>query len=132
MALLVFVSGMLYWAMVSHHQPTGTESDMFFDHAARMLLWAGLVWLIYVALEPSLRRIWPESLISWNRFVRGGLHDPRVGRDLLIGGTAAVISLALQFMTHVLPGWMDLPLKRPSLSVLTAMVSYGGWTPATS
>ena len=116
-ALLVFVGGMLYWAMVSHHQPTGAESDMFFDHVAVMLLWAGFVWLIYVALEPFLRRIWPEALISWNRFIRGGLHDPRVGRDLLIGGTAAVIVIVLEFTAHVLPGSMDLPLKRPSVSV---------------
>jgi hypothetical protein len=37
------------------------------------------------ALEPYLRRRWPERIISWNRLLAGEFRDPLVGRDILIG-----------------------------------------------
>ena len=46
------------------------------------------MWLIYIALEPFLRRRWPHRIISWNRLLRGNLRDPLVGRDILIGALA--------------------------------------------
>jgi hypothetical protein len=55
---------------------------------------AGLLWVFYVALEPFVRRYWPEILISWTRLLGGQTRDPRVGRDLLVG-TAVGVALAL-------------------------------------
>ncbi|MEO6326956.1 MAG: serine/threonine-protein kinase [Thermoanaerobaculia bacterium] len=54
----------------------------------RALLQAAVVWVLYIALEPVVRRRWPELLISWTRLLRGRLDDPIVGRDVLIGVTA--------------------------------------------
>jgi hypothetical protein len=38
--------------------------------------WAGfeaaILWLVYIALEPYVRRNWPDSLISWTRCKRAG------------------------------------------------------------
>ncbi len=42
--------------------------------------------MIYIALEPSVRRYWPRLLISWSRLMAGDFRDPMVGRDLLVGG----------------------------------------------
>ncbi len=43
------------------------------------------LWVLYVALEPYVRRRWPQSLISWNRLLAGGVTDPLVGGHLLAG-----------------------------------------------
>jgi hypothetical protein len=41
--------------------------------------------LLSVAVEPLVRRWWPELLISWNRLIAGEFRDPIIGRDILIG-----------------------------------------------
>jgi serine/threonine protein kinase len=43
------------------------------------------IWLLYLALEPYVRRNWPQTIISWTRFISGRFRDPLVGRDLLFG-----------------------------------------------
>ena len=42
-----------------------------------------LVWALYLALEPWVRRRWPQTMISWSRYTVKGWRDPLVGRDLL-------------------------------------------------
>ena len=49
-----------------------------------------LAWLLYVALEPQLRRVWPETMIGWSRLLAGSVRDPLVGRDVLIGVLIAI------------------------------------------
>ena len=46
---------------------------------------AAVVWCSYVAIEPYVRRFWPDALISWNRFQSGRLRDPLVASHLLAG-----------------------------------------------
>ena len=46
---------------------------------------AGGMWLLYIALEPYVRRNWPQTIISWTRVTAGRLRDPLVGRDLVTG-----------------------------------------------
>lgn len=49
-------------------------------------LFAGIwAWAAYMAIEPYVRRRWPQSLISWTRFVNHGPKDPLVGGHILIG-----------------------------------------------
>ena len=45
--------------------------------------------LAYLAIEPYIRRLWPSVLVSWARLVAGRLRDPIIGRDILIGASAA-------------------------------------------
>ena len=35
-------------------------------------------WLYYLALEPYVRRLWPQALISWSRVLAGRVRDPLV------------------------------------------------------
>jgi hypothetical protein len=44
-----------------------------------------LLLTIYLALEPFVRRHWPQVLVSWTNLLNGRVIDPVVGRDLLIG-----------------------------------------------
>jgi hypothetical protein len=59
------------------------------------LLFGGALWLLYVALEPHVRKRWPAVLVSWNRVLAGRWNDPLVGRDVLVGMAASAVSLAL-------------------------------------
>lgn len=44
-----------------------------------------LLWTVYLALEPFVRRHWPRVLVSWTSVLTGRASDPVVGRDALIG-----------------------------------------------
>src|SRR5712664_74360 len=46
---------------------------------------SAFIWMLYIALEPYVRRNWPQTIISWSRFLSGRFRDPLVGRDLLFG-----------------------------------------------
>jgi serine/threonine-protein kinase len=58
------------------------------------------VFVIYLALEPWVRRSWPQTLIPWSRFTTKGIRDPLVGRDLVcgaaFGAVFTVLNLAAQ------------------------------------
>jgi hypothetical protein len=43
------------------------------------------VLVAYLAVEPYVRRRWPQLLIAWARLVGGRPRDPLVGRHVLIG-----------------------------------------------
>jgi serine/threonine-protein kinase len=65
------------------------------------------MWVWYMALEPYVRKIWPQILISSSRLLEGRLTDPRVGRDLLVGSLFGVLivlvsQLAVELLSHVL------------------------------
>jgi hypothetical protein len=65
------------------------------------------VWLLYIALEPHLRRVWPETMIGWSRLLAGSVRDPLVGRDVLVGVLVAIgagLSLALHARLRSLSG----------------------------
>jgi serine/threonine-protein kinase len=55
-----------------------------------------LLWTVYLALEPFVRRHWPRVLVSWTNVLTGRASDAVVGRDTLIG-VALGIWFALLF-----------------------------------
>lgn len=55
---------------------------------------AAMLWLAYIAIEPYLRRHWPDALISWNRLQAGRFRDPLVASHV-------PISLALRPLTNL-------------------------------
>ncbi|MEN8006277.1 MAG: protein kinase [Candidatus Krumholzibacteriota bacterium] len=72
------------------------EQLVFGRLLAHGLTHGALIGLMYIALEPYVRRLWPETLVSWNRIMIGRVRDPLVGRDLLVGMGAVglVVSMA--------------------------------------
>jgi serine/threonine-protein kinase len=67
-----------------------------------------LMWLFYIALEPFVRRLWPETLVSWNRLLAGRWRDPLVGRDLLVGAVFGVSTKLLWQIGVLVSTWCDL------------------------
>ena len=82
LAVFVFASAMSVWAFVTSHVASDAELALLLLGASLALFLAGVCWLLYVALEPLIRRRWPDSLIAWTRLLSGRLSDPLVGRSL--------------------------------------------------
>ena len=65
------------------------------------LINATLIWLLYMAFEPYVRRFWPTLLIGWTRLLSGQVRDPLVGRDILVGAAAGTIAAPADRVTRV-------------------------------
>ena len=81
----VFALHMLSWALAANHVPDAGEFAQFWSGAGAACIAAAVLWLFYMALEPYVRRRWPQALIGWSRLLAGRFRDPVVGRDVLIG-----------------------------------------------
>jgi serine/threonine-protein kinase len=88
----LFALGMISWALATHHMPSAAEVVIFLMGLSTHFLAALLIWVLYVALEPYVRRRWPQTIISWTRVLSGRLRDPVVGGHLLIGIAFGVFS----------------------------------------
>ena len=93
LVLFIFATRFLYWIVTAHHVFTTDEVFLFVEALASALYWSALLGLMYLALEPFVRRRWPEGLISWSRLLAGDVRDPLVGRDILIGGAAGMAAI---------------------------------------
>jgi serine/threonine-protein kinase len=85
LAVFVFALTMALWLCRAHFVPPIATLGLFFLAVAGALFNAALIWLLYVAAEPYVRRYWPQTIISWTRLLSGRVRDPLVGRDALIG-----------------------------------------------
>jgi serine/threonine-protein kinase len=90
-ALAMFLVFALRWLFGTHHVADSGEMVLFFRGLGAACLMAAWMWLLYVGLEPFVRRRWPHTLIGWNRLLMGRVADPLVGRDLLTGLTAGLL-----------------------------------------
>jgi serine/threonine-protein kinase len=85
LAIFFFVVRMLYWAFDSHHNGLADiEFRLITFHLAFSVFLAGFLWLLYVALEPFVRKKWPAWIISWSRLLGGDFRDTLVGSYVLI------------------------------------------------
>jgi hypothetical protein len=91
LAGFVFATAMLQWGVEANHVAGAAEMALLLGALRQAAFWAGLIWLFYVAIEPYVRRNWPESLISWTRFHRGQFRDPLVASHILVGVTAGLV-----------------------------------------
>jgi serine/threonine protein kinase len=112
LAVLVFL---LMWGtgvLTAHHIPTLAEFNILFCATGWGLIFGATSWLLYVALEPYVRRRWPSSLISTSRLLAGQTRDSVVGRDLVLGILGGVFWLVAARMKTLIPGWMGkMPLE---------------------
>jgi predicted Ser/Thr protein kinase len=98
--LAVFVCGLILvgWAIEASHVPTLWEAALFVLGLSYALFAAVTVWLLYVALEPFIRRLWPHTIISWSRMLGGQFRDPLVGRDILVGSLCGALFGLIRWM----------------------------------
>lgn len=84
------------WLVDIHHVTSlADEFGIFIQNVQYALFGAVFVWLLYMALEPFVRRYWPGRIISWSRVFVGDWRDPLVGRDVLIGALAGSVAIRI-------------------------------------
>jgi serine/threonine-protein kinase len=91
LAAIIFVLDMLLWLCRTHLMPSLDTLGSLLIAIAGSLFVSAVTWILYLALEPWVRRRWPQTIISWSRLVSGQLRDPLVGRDILFGVMLGVV-----------------------------------------
>ena len=106
----------------AHHLASAGEVDTFWRVVMNYGAEDGfLVWVLYLALEPWVRRRWPQTMISWSRYTVKGWRDPLVGRDLLYSvGIGALLGL-LNLLQATLRNPSSPPLF-PDLTTLAGVI----------
>src|SRR5262245_22177269 len=112
-ALCVLTCDYLAWVIKAHHVPELSELLRALIQFSLPLLSGCLVWIFYMALEPYVRRLWPEVIVSWVRLLDGRFRDPLVGRDLSLGVLTGVGFSLLDQFYRIVPGYLGLPAPRP-------------------
>ena len=124
LAAFVFVLEMIAWLTAAHHVPeVAGEFALFIECLAYTLLISCMLWLVYIAVEPSVRRRWPGIIISWNRLLAGDYCDPLVGRDLLLGALFGFSSVLLAYLQVLVPQGFGMPATTPAAP---ALIAFGG------
>ncbi|MBL8205774.1 MAG: serine/threonine protein kinase [Blastocatellia bacterium] len=98
LAMFVFVISLISLFLITPGLTSLLNINPVFIRAAVALFSGVINGVVYLGLEPFVRRKWPQIVISWNRLLYGGWCDALVGRDLLLGllfGLLVVLCYAL-------------------------------------
>jgi hypothetical protein len=95
LAAFIFTCTFVRSLALQHHVPTMAEAGMLFFAARDGLTVAAIIWALYMAFEPYVRKRSPRTLISWARLLNGRLRDPLVGADLLAGCVLGTVALCI-------------------------------------
>jgi len=108
-----FGIGIVTYAIDPSHIASLAEVDRMFATFGELLFWSGVLFVVYLALEPYVRRTWPDVLITWSRLTTGRVRDPLVGRDLVVGTLCGLALALIQVMFVLLPPALGYPSPAP-------------------
>jgi hypothetical protein len=91
LAIAVFGSEILLALFHAHLTPSSYMIYVLVLTISTGLFVTGVFWTTYLALEPYVRRHWPQTIITWSRLIDGRWRDPLVGRDVLFGVMLGVL-----------------------------------------
>jgi len=120
------------WMLTENHVTTFWELYLGVTFLSSAILQAGLIWVLYIALEPFVRRRWPHMLVSWTRVLSGEWHDPLVGRDVLVGCAAGVTMGCLYCLAVLAPSWFGYPEAIPLQQPIGGIETLAGFGSALS
>ncbi len=101
LAVVMFVLDFLLVLCRSHFAADLEMFGVLVLTIASGLFVGGAVWTTYLAVEPWIRRRWPQAIISWSRLLSGQLRDPMVGRDILFGVTLGVVWILIFEVSYI-------------------------------
>jgi len=90
LASIMTIVMLALWACTTHLVADVLVVAMFLVAVATSIFYGVLIWTMYLALEPLVRRHWPQVLVSWTNALTGRVADPVVARDVLIGTALGV------------------------------------------
>ena len=112
LGFVYFTVRLLFWLFETHHSGSVDGEFVLFLFYLSIATFTGFyLWLLYIALEPFLRRRWPHRIISWSRLLRGEFRDPLVGRDFLIGAVSGAATIFITVLTPAIFRWLGRPYE---------------------
>jgi serine/threonine-protein kinase len=128
LAFVMFVLQMLLWLCRCHFVPSLSTMGLFILAISTASFFSGVTWMLYLALEPWIRRRWPHAIISWNRLLSGQFRDPLVGRDILFGVMLGVVWILIFQIRYIPIMHMGASPSLPSHDYLTGgRVALAAW-----
>ena len=79
------------WLFRSHLTLSTGTFGMFLLALSTAIFYGFVIRTLYIALEPYVRRRWPQTIISWSALLQGKWRDPVVGRDVLVGSALVIL-----------------------------------------
>jgi serine/threonine-protein kinase len=128
MALTCYVAFFVPGMLRAHHVAAIEELGRFWLVAGMAAINPVVIWVVYLAIEPWVRRRWPRLMIGWNRLMAAGWRDPLVGRDVLYGLIAgAVMGAGSQMAIALRPASAEpfLPRLSPLMGLRWSVASTG-------
>jgi hypothetical protein len=123
LAGVAFICSMLFWALSASHVVALWELHLTVKALSTAAFASGLVWFLYLAIEPMVRRSWPDALISWTRLQRYRFRDPLVASHVLAGTFVASIFIGLRMMRLQLsPPTMPMGFAFSSLNSMATFI----------
>jgi predicted Ser/Thr protein kinase len=123
MALWCWAAYSVAYFLRAHHTASVAEVTTFWRVVTNNGAVNGfLVWVLYLALEPWVRRRWPQTMISWSRYTVKGWRDPLVGRDLLYSVGVGVLLGLFDLLQSALRGPSSPPLFPGALFTLMGVL----------
>ena len=110
----------------SHYHSLDTERARLFTFLGVALFQVTGLFLLYVSLEPYVRRFSPGILMSWSRVLTGQIVDPLVGKDTLVGVVVGVgIVLWILALVSFAPAVLGEPPWTPRAPNLRLLLDHG-------
>jgi hypothetical protein len=129
-AITLLIAALADWLFSTRHVIDAAEFYNYQAGVEQALYGAAYVYLAYLAVEPYVRRRWPNMLISWTRTFAGRFADPRAGRDLLAGCLAGTFACVIAASSATaLTAWFHVS-GQPPLYPLDHDYAIRGWTGA--
>jgi hypothetical protein len=117
------------WLCRVHVSASTGLLGMFLLAVCTCVFYGVLFWAIYLALEPFVRRHWPQTLVSWTTLLGGRVRDRVVGRDVLfgvaIGVAVAVLIRAIESLAGSSIVWPSIDLLLGTRSTMGEILTRG-------
>ncbi len=104
--LMLAVCAASHWMIATHPRSADSELTLLCRVIAMSLPTASWFWVFYIAVEPYVRRQWPETLIAWSRLMTGDWKNPLVGLHVAVGGLGGVTCGVVALVHRVSAPWV--------------------------
>jgi predicted Ser/Thr protein kinase len=96
-----FVLIVLFWIGWPHLTPDNSLLELAIQGVRVALLQGAITWLLYLSLEPALRSRWPQSIVTWNRVLKGQWSDAQVWAHILIGAASGLLTIVVVSLREI-------------------------------
>ncbi len=128
LAMVTFALEMGLFLCLSHFSTVGDAIGLAVIAISTGLFISGAMWMLYMAIEPWVRRYWPKTIISWSRVLAGGWRDPVVGRDILLGIALGVVWILVFQIRYIMMMRMGAaPGIGSTDALMGGRIALGGW-----